>query len=243
MHFIWHELLYRPLFNALIAIYDLIPSMGLAIILLTIITRLALFPSQAKALRSSKKLQELQPELQKIQEKFKNNKQKQSQAMMEFYQTHKINPLSSCLPTLIQFPIIIALYQVFRTGLNSEKLTELYSFIPKPETINPIFLGYFNLAQPERFILPVLAGITQFIQTKMMMPKTAKKTASSTQEIVSRQMIYFMPIMIVFFAASLPSALPLYWVIVSLFGILQQYLINKEKFSLQRVKVRIKSKK
>lgn len=242
MSFIWNEILYRPLFNALILIYDLIPDIGIAIIILTIITRLILYPSQAKALRAQKRLQELQPELQKIQKKYKDDKQKQSKAVMEFYQAHKVNPFSSCLPMLIQLPIIFALYQVFRTGLDVSRLSELYSFIPKPETIDPTLLGYFNLAEPDRFILPILSGITQFAYSKIMMPKIQSKKDLSTQEMISRQMIYFMPLMIVFFAMKLPAALPLYWIVVSLFGMLQQYIINKESFSQKTVKIKVKSK-
>ena len=243
MSFIWNEVLYRPLFNVLILIYDFIPDIGIAIIILTIITRLILYPIQSKALRAQIKLQELQPELQKIQKKYKNDKQKQSKAVMEFYQTHKVNPFSSCLTQLIQFPIIIALYQVFRTGLNVEKLTQLYSFVPRPETIDPTFFGYFNLAEPNKFILPILAGISQFFYSKIMMPPSPKgKEAPSTQEIITRQMIYFMPLMIIFFAMKLPAALPLYWIVVALFGILQQYLINREKFSKKRVRIKVKPK-
>ena len=244
MVWLWNEILYRPLFNALILIYDLIPDIGIAIIILTIITRLILYPSQSKALRAQRKLQELQPELQKIQQKYKKDKQKQSKAVMEFYQTHKVNPFSSCLIQLVQFPIIIALYQVFRTGLNAERLTQLYSFIPRPEMINPNFLGYFNLAEPDKYILPILAGVTQFIYSKMMMPPTPKnkKGPASTQEMISKQMIYFMPFMIVFFAMKLPAALPLYWIVVSLFGILQQYLINREGFFKKGVRVKVRPK-
>ena len=243
---IWHEILFRPLFNVLIFIYNIIPGqdMGIAIIALTIIIRLILYPSQQKALIAQKKMRDLQPELKKIQEKYKNDKQKQAKAQLEFYQTHKVNPLSGCLPSLIQLPIIIALYQVFRTGLDTSRLGELYSFIPKPETIDPTFLGYFNLAEPDRFILPMLAGITQFIQSKMMMPKIESvKGKSSFQQVLTQQMVYMMPIMIVIFAMSLPAALPLYWIVIALFGILQQYLINKQKTTSSRgVKISIKKK-
>lgn len=240
---IWNEVLYRPLFNILMWIYHYIPDMGFAIIILTIIIRLILYSSQAKALRAQKRMQEMQPELQKVQNKYKDDKQKQAKAVMEFYQTHKVSPFASCLPTLIQFPIIIALYQVFRTGFDPSKLNQLYAFVPNPGTINPMFLGILNLSVPEHFILPALAGITQFIQTRMMMPKIQKGQTQTTQEIMSRQMIYLMPLMIVFFAATMPAALPLYWIVISLFGIFQQYMINKETHLPGKVKVKIRTKK
>ena len=244
---IWHEILFRPLFNGLIFIYNLIPGqdMGIAIIILTIIIRLALYPSQSKALIAQKKMRDLQPKLKKIQEKYKNDRQKLAKAQLELYQQEKVSPLSGCLPTLIQFPIIIALYQVFRVGLDTSKLTELYSFIPHPETIDPFFLGYFNLSQPDKFILPIIAGIAQFFQTRMLMPKTKplKKGKPGFQDILTQQMVYIMPVMIVIFAMSLPAALPLYWIITALFGILQQYLINKGKIGfIKKVKLSVRKK-
>jgi len=166
--------------------------------------------------------------------------------MMEFWQTHRVNPLSSCLGQIIQIPILIALYQVFSTGLDISRLTELYSFIPKPTTIDPTLFGLINLAEPNRYILPVIAGIAQFFQMKIMMPPALPSPASAkksnlpnTQEMISKQMIYFMPVMIVFFAASLPAALPLYWIVISIIAIIQQVLINRET-TQKKVTVRIK---
>lgn len=245
MKFLWHQILYRPLFNALILIYLIIPDLGVSIIILSVIIKLILHPTQAKALRSQKRLQELQPELQKIQTKYKNDKQKQSKAMMEFYQTHRVNPFSSCLPQLVQFPVLIAMYQVFRTGLDNSHLNEIYSFIAKPENINPIFLGHFNLAQPDKYILPILAGVSQFIYSKLLMPATqpSKKgqSGASTQEMISRQMIYLMPVMVVFFAMKFPAALSLYWVVSSVFGIFQQLYINRQGAG-QGVRLKVKTK-
>jgi YidC/Oxa1 family membrane protein insertase len=239
---LWHQILYRPLFNALMLIYHYIPDIGVAIIILTIIIRILLYSSQAKALRAQKRMQEMQPLLQKLQDKYKDDKQKQAKAVMEFYQTHKVSPFASCLPTLIQFPIIIALYQVFRTGLTNSKISEIYKFIPHPTNINPMFLGILNLTKPEHFVLPILAGGTQFIQTWLMMPKITKGQKQTTQEVMSRQMVYFMPLMIVFFAATFPSALPLYWIVVSAFGIFQQIMINKETGTHEKVRIKIRTK-
>lgn len=245
---IWHEVLFRPLFNALIFIYELVPGqdIGIAIIILTIIIRLILFPSQSKALVAQKKMKDLQPKLKKIQDKFKNDKQKLAKAQMELYKQEQINPLSGCLPTLIQLPIIFAMYQVFRTGLDTSRLSELYAFIPKPDMIDPMFLGIFDMSQPDRFILPIIAGIAQFIQTRMLMPPTKPKKNQKPgfQDILSQQMVYIMPIMIVIFAMSLPSALPLYWIVTALFGILQQYLINQGKIGVGKaVSVKVRKRK
>jgi YidC/Oxa1 family membrane protein insertase len=125
--------------------------------------------------------------------------------------------------------------------MNQESLTMLYSFIHRPDSINTIFLGYFNLAQPERYILPILTGASQFIQTRMTMPKVAGQ-ADNAQMAISKQMIYFLPIMTVVIAMSLPSALPLYWLVTTLLAILQQYLINKSPSPVKKVRVTTRKK-
>jgi len=233
---IWNELV-RFFFNILIFLYNnLGQSMGLAIIALTVLVRLILWPSQGKALRAQKELNALQPELKQLQEKHKGDQAKQAKAMMDFYKERKVSPFSSCLPLLIQFPLIIALYQVFRVGMNQESLTMLYPFIHRPDSINTIFLGYFNLAQPEKYVLPILTGASQFIQSRMAMPKSLGQ-ADNAQMAISKQMIYFLPIMTVVIAMSLPSALPLYWFVTTLLAILQQYLINKSPMPKKKVRV------
>lgn len=245
---ILNEILYRPLFNALIFLYNTIAfhDLGIAIIILTMIIRAALWPSQAKALRSQRDLQKLQPELQKIQKKIKD-KQKQTQATLEFYKTHKISPFSSCLPTLIQLPIIIALYQVFRHSMDGSSLDALYSFISRPETINSVSLGILDLSQPNKIILPILTGGLQFVQSWMMMrrtPQQSKDTASA----ISKQMMYVFPLVTVFIAMSLPAALPLYWIVTTLFAIIQQWYIMREdknnggKKASGGIRVRVKKK-
>jgi YidC/Oxa1 family membrane protein insertase len=203
--------------------------MGVAIIALTILVRLALLPSTMKSLLAQKKLKDLQPEIEKIKKDHGHDQEKMAKATMELYQRHGVNPLSSCLPLLIQFPIFIALYQVFFRLAQSGQLNMLYPFISKPEVINTHFL-WFDLAKPDHFyILPVLAGATLFWQSKMMTPgqKTEKKEQKTAdfQTMLSKQMLYLFPLMTVFIALRLPSALALYWVITTLFGIIQQYLI------------------
>jgi YidC/Oxa1 family membrane protein insertase len=105
--------LYQPLFNALVFIYDIIPVLGITIIIITVIIRVILLPLSKKAIESQKKMQELQPELKEIQEKYKNDKQKKGEEMMKLYKKRKINPAAGCLPLIIQLVILIALYRVF----------------------------------------------------------------------------------------------------------------------------------
>jgi len=223
------KILYQPLFNALIFLVWLIPGHNIAwaIIVLTVIVRLILLPSSLKAARAQIRMRDLQPELQKLQAKYKDDKQKQSQALMEFYKENKVNPLGSCLPLLVQFPILIVLYYVFIHGLNTSNYGLLYHFTPRTDTINTIWLG-LNMATPDRYILPVIAGILQFIQGRQIMPPKAKDGSKDPGAMISGQMMYLMPIFTIFIAGRLPAALPLYWIITTLFGIGQQWWAMKE---------------
>jgi len=232
MYQIYHFFLFQPLLNLLIFLYNLVGDIGIAIIVVTLITRLALLFPSLKALKSQKALLELQPKIKKIQEKFKGDKERQSKELMKFYQEHKVNPFSSCLPMLVQLPILFALYSVFRKGLTMESMQYLYSFVERPESINVMFLELVNMAQPN-IVLAVLAGGLQFIQSKMMMSK--KKTTAGKSKLgdmsgmLGKQMTYLMPALTVFIALSLPSGLSLYWIITTLFAIGQQYIIMKRK--------------
>ena len=223
-------ILYQPLFNALVLLYEYLPGhdFGVAVIVLTVIIRIVLYPLMVKSIKSQKILSELQPKIQEIQNKYKNNKERQTKEMMELYQKEKINPFGGCLPLLLQLPILIALYRVFWQGLQPEAMSLLYSFIPNPGTIDSTFLGLINLAAPS-LLLAFLAGITQFFQSKMLMPKTKriKEGGQMAQfsNMMQKQMLYFFPIFTVFILWKLPAAIGLYWIITSLFSILQQYLI------------------
>lgn len=208
-------------------------DVGTAIIILTVLLRFALLPSSAKAIKSQKKLKDLQPEIDKIKEKYKNDQQAQAKATMDFYQQNKINPFSSCLPILIQLPILMVLYYVFRSGLSTARFDELlYGFTPRPETVNTIFLG-IDLTQPNIY-LAIITGLLQFWQTKQMTPsepkkdKNAKDSQNAFQSAMSKQMLYIMPIFTVIIAVKLPAALPLYWATTTLFMVIQQALLLKK---------------
>ncbi|MBU1119296.1 YidC/Oxa1 family membrane protein insertase [Patescibacteria group bacterium] len=232
---LYNQILVYPLLNFLIMVYNILPwqDMGLAIIVVTIIIRLLLYPLAQKSFKSQQAMQELQPKIDGIRNKYKGDKNEQAQKVMEFYKENKINPLGSCLPLLLQLPIIFALYQVFRVGLNTESLDNLYSFVARPEVINPVSFGVINLSEPNVY-LAFAAGIFQFIQAKMILPKTKKgnkkKKGSSLADmsgLMGKQMTYFMPILTVFIGMSLPAALTMYWVVVTLFAIVQQYIIKR----------------
>lgn len=236
--------LYNPLYNLLIFLAWLVPghSIGWAIIILTIIMRLLLWSNSMKTARAQVKMQAIQPEINRLRKEIKDQ-QEQGRALMALYKKEGVSPFGACLPLLIQMPIIIVLYQVFRAGINQSNFSLLYDFVPHPDKINPFFLG-FDLAKPDLWVLPILAGITQFMLSYLMQPKVAAGTKTKFENIkngdfdpmqmANKQMVYFFPLITVFFARSLPSALSIYWIVTTLFGIIQQLYVNKhirkEKF-------------
>ncbi len=227
----FNVILYQPLFNALILLYSYLPGhdFGVAVIVLTILIKFILYPLGSKGIKSQKALQELQPKIKAIQEKYKGDKEQQTRAVMEFYKQEKINPLSGCLPLLVQLPILIALFRVFWQGFGEERLGFLYGFVPYPGQIDTTFLGIVNLAEAS-IVLAVVTGIAQFFQTKMVTPRQKKKSGGPPDfsSMMQKQMLYFFPIFTVFILWRLPSAIGLYWLVTTLFTIGQQYLTLKK---------------
>lgn len=224
-------LIYQPLFNALIFIYNLLPNLGLSVIILTGLIKLLTLPLNAKAFRLQQTMAGIQVEIKSVQKKFKDKPEEQAKAVSEIFKREKVSPLGPIIPILIQLPILIALYQLFWQGLWSET-NHLYSFISKPEIINPLFLS-IDLSKPS-IVLAVLAGITQLVQT-LMLPNTSLKNKDNSNKELSekmssalqKQMTYLFPILTVFILLKLPSALGLYWLATSVFSIWQQYVLNK----------------
>ena len=234
---IFNDFLYQPLFNILIFFYNIVPGhdFGIAVILLTLLIRIVLFPLSRKGIMARKSLEGLQPKIKEIQKKYKD-KEERARQMMNFYKENKVNPASGCLPLLVQLPIFIALYRVLinisNMIANNGQLQGIYPFINNPGTIDPMFLGLVSLALPSLF-LAVSAGIFQFIQSKIMFKPSSLKTQPSDQKMniqatMGRQMTYFMPLMIVFISLKLPAGLPLYWAASTLFGIGEYLLINRK---------------
>lgn len=248
--------LYQLFFNILIAIYATVPGhdLGISIILLTVLIRIVLWPLAHKALHGQRKLQEVQPEVAKIKEKAKGDKQRESQLLMELYKEKEVNPFSSCLPTLIQFPFLIALFVVFKDWLNIAHISDqAYPFIKSlpfiqkvlsdPSIFSSKFLGFLDLSLPNKehlistlpwfyYVLPVLAAVLQWYQGKMLLPKTQDPTQKT-----AKMMSLFGPLLILFFGFSLPAALTLYWTITTAVAILQQYfIINKDIQILESIR-------
>jgi len=231
----------------LTALYGFTHNYGVAIILLTILIRLILYPLMQKQMVSMREMQKIQPLMKAVQEKYKNDKERLNKELMALYKEHKVNPMSGCLPLLIQMPILILLFQTLRVFKYHIPNTEIidggflwianqYNVIENGETI-----AKAGLALSERLIsfgvfgieyigiLPFLVGGSMYIQQKMTSTGGAAggKDGGSSQQ-TQKMMTIMMPLLIGFMSFSLPSGLTLYWFTSTLLGIGQQYLINKK---------------
>lgn len=236
---------FEPVLNLLVFLYSTISfqDLGIAIILLTIIIKALLLPLSQKSIKVQRSMQEIQPEIEEIKNKYKDNKEEQGRALMRLYKEKKVNPFSSCLPLIIQLPFLIAVFQVFRSGID-KNLDLVYPFLAnfQPETINYIAFGFLDLEKPN-IVLAVLAGAAQFWQAKMMMnikkqkkvenKEGDKKKVEGMAEMMSKQMLYVMPVLTVIIGSQLPGGLTLYWLVVTLLTAAQQLYVfkklNKEK--------------
>ena len=238
---VYNEILYRPLFNAMVFLQSIIPGgdLGLTIVVLTVIIRILFTPLSLKTIKSQQSLKELSPKIEEIKAKFKDDKTAQSGAIMKLYKDNKVNPLAGCLPLLIQIPILIALYQVFIKGITEESLVLLYDFISAPDFVNNNFLGLFDVTMNSRF-LTLIAGGLQFLQSKQSIAlQSGPNNDSSAQgggivsggiskemTALSKQMLYFFPIMIIIIGWNLPAGLILYWTATTVFSMGEQYYIK-----------------
>jgi len=229
---LYQTIAYQPILNILVFLYSNTLDLGISIILLTIIIKLVLWPLSRKAIKSQKELQEIQPKLDALKKEYADNKAELGKATMDLYKEHKINPLSSCLPMLIQLPFLFAVFRVLRVGM-SQDLSLVYSFLSKPTSFQAISFGFMDLSKPSVY-LAVLAGLAQFIQAKMMLAKNSKTATSVGQEdgmaaIMNKQMVYIFPIVTIVFGFSLPGGLTLYWFMFTFFTVVQQYLVLKKE--------------
>ena len=250
MTFLFDTIIYQPIYNLLIFIYNAVPDFGVAIIMVTVLIKLFLIPLSKKQIKSQKKMQELQPRIKEIQVKHKDDKEKQSRAMMELYKESKSNPFSGCLPMIVQLVFLIAIYRVLfnisEAGLfvNSG---DLYSFISNPGQIDKMFLGIVDLSSAINFsnialsslphiLLVVLAAGSQFIQTKMLMAKqpvkTTKQGEADFSQIMTKQMLFLGPLLTLFIGIKFPAGLALYWLASTVFMIVQQLYMQKKETSV-----------
>lgn len=262
---IFNTILIIPILNVLTGIYKLllvigIPgAFGISLILMTVLIRLILQPLTAKQIKSTQKLSQLKPRLDKLSQQYKNDKMRLQQEQLKLYQEAGINPAAGCLPLLIQMPVMIAIYNLFLALLNNPNMNQVVDSINKVVyfpflKISTIDLSFFgmNLAhKPNEWqkygvwflAIPVITGVLQYYQTKLMTPtppaakdmekpengeKDKKKDNEDMAAAMQKQMAVMMPLMIGFFSYSFPLGLSLYWNTFTIFGIIQQYQLNKQ---------------
>jgi YidC/Oxa1 family membrane protein insertase len=223
---IFNQTLYQPLLNSLAFLTNIMPAhdIGLAIVTLTFIVRVLMYPITHHSTKTQNKMRELEPELSAIKEKLKDSKEEQARQTMELYGKHGVNPFSGCLVAVIQIPVFIALYYVFARGLNFDQEL-LYSFIAKPENMRMEFLGLIPMAKAST-LFAVLAGITQFLQVKLSQPPVTATDKSKKEGDFARamklQMTYVLPFVIGFAALKFPAAVSLYWTANNVFAIVHE---------------------
>jgi YidC/Oxa1 family membrane protein insertase len=229
-----------PIFNLLMVLERIIGDFGLAIIVLTLIVRLILFPLTLKQLKSMKATQALQPQLAEIKKKYSKDQKAQMEATQALYKEYGMNPVAgSCLPLLIQMPVLFGLFYalsaVLRNAHNVNDINQLlYPFIPPFHTmpslesifIYPLF-GHISLglADPTH-ILPILAALATFIQMRMSQPKPQPGDAPNPAQQQMKIMMYISPLMVGIFGWTYAAGLALYWTVSSVFGIFQQYFVT-----------------
>ena len=237
----WYLLVYKPIYNLIIFCISFLPghSLGFAIILTTVIIRLILLLPNHKAMQSQKALQKIQPELQKIKEKYKGDQAKIAQETMQIWKKYKINPAGSCLPILLQFPILIALFYILKTGFSSSSAFFLYDIFKNFNftNINNHFF-ILNLTNPGTWYLALMVGGLQFFQMKLSFANTIKNSSKkgskqdftnvleTQMKIMNSMFKYVMPVMISFFVISLPAGVGLYWGTSTIFSVAQQQYVN-----------------
>lgn len=236
---IWNTLFYQPIYNALIFTINNITfgDVGFAIIIITILVKVILYPLSKKSIKTQILLKRMEPEMKAIKKDFPN-KEEQARKTFELYKKYGTNPFSGLFVVLLQLPIIFALYYVFYKGLPLGT-GPLYSFIEAPLVLKENFLGFLNL-HGKSLILALGAGITQFIQGYLASPLKAKKEVSSTlekevktfqEEFAESMQInikYILPIFIAFIAYKISAAVALYWVVNNICTILQEWYIRRK---------------
>ena len=248
------SIFYQPLYNLLFWFVLILPgeSLGLGIIALTILVRLILLPLSAQGVRAQRELQVLQPEIDKLRAEYKEQPDELNKQIMSLYQEHKVNPLGSCLPLLIQLPVLIILYRVFISGIQADHHELLYRFVPAPEHLSTIFLG-IDLHHPS-IPLAIVSGLLQFVQTWQLMRRqpavkptsataldTAKKPAGDPTQQTSQIMAYLTPLLTVYIGTRFPAGLAIYWIVTTLFSIAQQWwLFRKPSIATPHVSVSVR---
>ena len=231
---LFNTVIFTPLYNALIFLISIVPlaDVGIAVILLTVLVKVIMFPLAQKASREQARMRDLAPELESVKEEHKEDKKKQTLEVMALYKKRNIRPFLSLLVVIMQIPIILGLYWVFfRGGLPEIDVDLLYSFVTKPTEVNMQFLGLIDMAGRSA-LLALLAGTAQFIHSSFVLPEPKPKSDNPTlKEDLARsfhlQMKYVMPIIVVVISYTISAAIALYWATSNIFAIGQELLVRR----------------
>lgn len=241
MSSLFQNFLVEPLYNALVFLLNVIPfaDLGIAVIILTIVVRVIIFPISKNAIKSQIQMKEITPKIKELQEKYKDDRQKLALETMQLYKDHNVKPFASILMIFIQLPIIFALYFVFfREGLPNINLDILYSFISAPENISANFI-FIDLTT-KSLILAVAAALTQFFQARILMSRNNGSLATSGNQTEKEKMMsdimkgmqiqmkYVMPVFMGFIAYSLGGVIALYFTTSNTFSIFQELYLTKK---------------
>jgi len=226
---LFDDLLVKPFFNAFLFLYLYIPGhdFGVVVILFTVLVRIVLWPLFSKSILAQTVMTKLQPEIEAIQHKYKDDKQVQVAELMKLYKANKFNPFSGFFSLFIQLPILIAVYRVFQI-LGGSFDGWVYPWLSIPDQMNHTFLGMFDLLKPFTLVT-LLASLLQFGQVFLSMKAMPVKDSKDPGVKASRMTAYLSPILTFVIFRSLPSVLSLYWSVSSLVSIVQQFLIQKKQ--------------
>lgn len=231
MSFLYHTLFFDPLYNALLLIFKVLPwaDVGIAVIMLTIIVRLIIYPLSRKAVVTQVRMTELGPALAEIKEKYKDNAEEQAKRTLALYRERGVNPFSGILVLIIQIPIIIALYRIF---LHFPEINEtlLYSFVQVPAFISTKFLGLFDITAKSAPLALLAAGST-FLQFRVSMKSQKAPKGNSFSDNLTRsmqtQMKYIFPVIVFFISYSISGVIALYWLTTNLFSVGQELFVRR----------------
>ncbi|MFQ5540636.1 MAG: YidC/Oxa1 family membrane protein insertase [Candidatus Paceibacteria bacterium] len=231
---IFNTFIHDPIYNALAFLVDIIPSgdVGIAIILLTLAVKLILFPLSLKAVRTQAAMREIDPELKRIREEHKNNREESARQTMALLKEKKVNPLASVFLVLIQLPVIIGLYFVFFNGGNGINFSEtlLYSFVPFPTDASFTFLGFIDLTG-RSVSLSILVALTQFVNARIMqLPAPSGEAGTLSHDLgksMQMQMKYVFPIVMGVIAYIISAAIALYFLVSNLFQLFQELYVKR----------------
>lgn len=242
MKFLWTAIYLKPIYNALIALVSVMPfaSVGLAIIVITVIVKLLIYPFTKSAMAGQAKMQFIQGEIEAIKKAYPDKKI-QAEKTFELYKLHKANPFSGCIILIfVQFPVFFALY--YAVTYLSNPVDYLYPFVHMPTTLNMQFLHYFDLSKPH-VVFAVLAAATQFVQLKLSMSKMPKPTGEGFQAefagAMQKQMMYVLPVIIVVAGMKFPGAVAIYWITSNIVTIVQEYFIRKSVVAAPSEAIRV----